>query len=83
MDIANVTICLNHKCLTISLFFRLFVSTSSKDLASMSAFYFWLSKYLLTACRKKYKENVETISNIQKRSGKEIKYFCYFCFLIN
>ena len=34
----------------------------------MSDFCFWLSKYLLIACGEKYKENVETISNIERNA---------------
>ena len=33
--------------------------------------------------QKKRQAECGRISNIEKRSGKERKYFCYFCFLIN
>ena len=45
--------------LTVRLFFQLFVSISSWDVASTSAFCFWLPKYLLIASRGKHKENVK------------------------
>ena len=34
----------------------------------MSAFCFWLSEYLLIDCREKYKENMETISIIERNA---------------
>ena len=37
----------------------------------MSDFCFWLSKYLLIACGEKYKENVETISSIERNAEVE------------
>ena len=73
--------------LTARLFFQFFASISSWDLASTSAFCLWLSKYLLTACRGKYKENVKhrilTITlntpnvllfNLQKKHIHQLKY---------
>ena len=74
MDIANITSCENHKIIsaylmalnTSSIFFTLCINYLLGS--SFVSLLFLTLGYLLIACGEKHKENVETISNIERNA---------------